>query len=202
MLGLCQAPVKHSNQSANFIDKLENKKNDRGMRKAFALLWLIFSFSWGTTGAIQSQTLNLEKMVEQASRIVEGKLLSVAEASVPVPRAGSIPVIEYTLSVSTAIKGEPGPTVVLRQLNFPGASTYKIKVGERLILFLTAESQWGLSSPVGLEQGIFHIQEGQDGKPARVVNALNNPGPTSYKKFISAVKDLVVRQPKGGEKHP
>jgi hypothetical protein len=152
------------------------------------LLFILFLFSTGEASALQSMKMSLEKMAKQSGRIVEVVVLSAAEGSVASPDGKKVPAMEYTLSVSASLKGKIDATIVVRHIRFPGLSiaagrgsgvssgfpTYK--VGEHLVLFLTEESQIGLSSPVGLIQGVFHIQDGKDGKPAYVVNGINNAG--------------------------
>ena len=49
------------------------------------------------------------------------------------------------------------------------------RVGQQVLLFMTQPSQIGMSSPAGLEQGRFRIQ--QDGQGNRVaVNGMSNLG--------------------------
>jgi len=129
-------------------------------------------------------------MTKQSGRIVEGKVLSVAEGFVPGPSGGKIPVTKYTLSVSKSMKGKgkSGAKIVVKHLRLSGVSlmtgegggeryefpTYK--VGEHLILFLTHESSLGLSSPIGLQQGVFQVQKDKDGRPTHAVNGVDNAG--------------------------
>jgi hypothetical protein len=49
-------------------------------------------------------------------------------------------------------------------------------VGEHLILFLTHESELGLSSPVGLMQGVFQVRKDKKGRKEGVINGINNAG--------------------------
>ena len=196
-----------------------------------SLLLSLFVLSSGTAWAIQSIKMNLEKMAKQAGRIVEGTVLSVSEGSVPSPGGRSIPVMEYTFSVSQSLKGKADATVVVRQIKLPGVSSIMAsgsgsglpayKVGEHLILFLTHESVLGLSSPVGLMQGVFQVQKDKEGRKEGVINGTNNAGlfdgmmhkksrrPAkmksngvssqeegliSYSQFISDVKNMVGSQ--------
>jgi len=136
---------------------------------------------------LQSQMVNLGDMAKQADRILAGRILSVREASV-LGGGGSIPVMEYTMSVSHVLKGQADSQIVIRHFRVSGGtfllgngSMGRIELpiyrtNEDLILFLTADSSLGLSSPVGLIQGVFQIKKDKQGLPASVANALNNAG--------------------------
>ena len=153
----------------------------------FLAVLLISLFSVGEVLALQTLQMNLEGMARQSGRIVEGVVLSAVKGSVVVPGQKEVPVMEYTLSVSTVMKGKKDDTLVVRHIILPGLSDPTkgegvssgfphYKVGEHLILFLTHESSIGLSSPVGLMQGVFQVQKGKNGESARVVNGKNNVG--------------------------
>jgi hypothetical protein len=88
------------------------------------------------------------------------------------------------------LKGRLGERVVIRQFGtrsprpaahgaravvarVPAMPTYE--VGQELLLFLVGDSQLGLTSPVGLGQGAFRVED--DGSGGRVaVNAFGNAG--------------------------
>ena len=87
-----------------------------------------------------------------------------------------IPVTTYTFSVSERIKGVTGDILTVRQFGvrqprvqgdqalvfrIPGMPVYQ--VGQEVVLFLIADSSLGLTSPVGLSQGAFTIEE-RDGR--------------------------------------
>jgi len=143
------------------------------------LLFLVFV---GESWAMQSIKMNLESITKKAGRIVEGVVLSASEGSVIVPGGQSVPVTKYTLSVFQSLKGQTGQTVVVKQVRLgassgmAGAGLPGYKVGEHLILFLTAESPLGLSAPVGLMQGVFQVQKDEKGAPNSVINGTNNAG--------------------------
>ena len=159
------------------------------IRRAFSL-FLAFFLTLSIPYAawpLQSQMVNLADMAKQADRILAGRILSVREGSI-LGGGGSIPVMEYTLSVSQVLKGQAAPQIVIRHFRVSGGtfllgngSMGRIELpiyrtNEDLILFLTADSSLGLSSPVGLIQGVFQIKKDKQGLPASVANALNNAG--------------------------
>jgi hypothetical protein len=197
-----------------------------------ALFGAILAFVPCDGWALQSQEMNLSEIVQEADRIVVGKVISAVESAIPGPGGGTIPIMEYTLLVSNAIKGTADARIVIRHVRLPGVSFFlgnesgtgvglpTYKVDEAVVLFLTGESQLGLSSPVGLLQGAFRVESDKQGQPVSVVNGVGNAGlmmgtdsanprrkmaqgegvdssstpkggPVSYSVFISTVKGMV-----------
>ncbi len=186
---------------------------------------LVFSHREGFS--LQSQHLSLSQMTAQAGRIVVGHVLSSVDHSIPAPGGGSIPITQYTISVSDTLKGKHAKTIVVRHVRMEnklfivgkgkGASAKSefpsYKADEDVVLFLTAESALGLSSPVGLTQGVFRVTKDVEGKPVSLVNGLGNAGllegmssksmklrkggPASYTEFVSVVKEIVKHQQGG-----
>jgi len=131
----------------------------------------------GEAFALQAIKMNMERMAKQSGRIVEGVVSSSSESSIIGPGGKQVPVMEYTLSVSTSLKGKADGALVVRHIKLPGMSGFPTyKTGEHLILFLTQESPIGLSAPVGLMQGVFRVQADKKGESVRVVNGINNAG--------------------------
>lgn len=129
-----------------------------GMKRAFWLvLVLIGSSVWATT----VQTVNLYEMVRLADRVFWGKCL---KASAEQNGTTGLSVTEYTFEVREGIKGVvSGETVVFRQISggqngfgIPGLPQFD--EGEEPLLFLHADSRLGLTSPVGLSQGVFQVE--------------------------------------------
>lgn len=174
--------------------------------------------------ALQSRQLSLSEMASQSGRIVVGRVLSAVETSMPAPGGGSIPITQYTLSVSETVKGQHTKTLVIKHVRLgnkifivgggEGPATKSdfpaYKANEDVVLFLTSESKLGLSSPVGLTQGVFRIAKDSEDKPVSLVNGVGNAGllegtssanaqaqnggPASYAGFISEVKAIVKAQ--------
>ncbi len=153
-----------------------------------ALLGVILAFAPCDGLALQSQEMNLSEMVQEADRIVVGKVISAVESAIPGPGGGTIPIMEYTLLVSNTLKGATDARMVIRHVRLPGASFFLgnesatrmglpvYKVDEEVVLFLTGESSLGLSSPVGLVQGAFRVQMDKSGQPVSIVNGVGNVG--------------------------
>ena len=65
----------------------------------------------------------------------------------------------------------------------PGIPSYQR--GEEVVLFLHADSRLGLTSPVGLFQGVFHLAEAGDGTMG-LLNGLQNRNLTYQMGLVSA----------------
>ena len=126
--------------------------------------------------ATSVRALNLFDMLELADRVFWGVCVSVQERT----EAGLPPVLEYVFEVRRAIKGaQRGEKIVFRQvqarqrgkLGIAGLPHYG--KGELALLFLHPDSRLGLTSPVGLAQGVFRLRADGDGATG-FVNALAN----------------------------
>jgi hypothetical protein len=148
-----------------------------GMRsfRLSALMALLVATGLATGTSVR--LLNLLEMVGLADRVFLGLCLSAEE------KPGALlssPVVEYVFDVRRGIKGvQTGEQVVFRQVRsqqagvkgIPGLPSYGR--GEEVVLFLHADSRLGLTSPVGLAQGVFHLEDAGDGELG-VLNGLHN----------------------------
>jgi hypothetical protein len=136
----------------------------RGLAVALALAWLAAAIPVRATSV---RVVNLRDLVERSDRIFVGKCLSETSEI-----ENGIPTTAYTFEVRDGVKGvAPGATVTVRQLGLaePVRVNDEIKrvlridgmprytKGREVLLFLTPESKLGLSAPVGLAQGAFHV---------------------------------------------
>jgi len=134
--------------------------------------------------ATKVKSVNLEQIVEEADRIFIGTCVAVEDGTLS---GNGIPITLYTFSISERIKGAMGETLTIRQVGvrkprvqgdqalvwrIPGMPIYRI--GQELILFLAADSQLGLTSPVGFMQGTFTVEE-REGKKV-LENGFQNGG--------------------------
>lgn len=145
----------------------------RRMRQAVWLWFLVFSAT--ELGATTVQTVNLFEMVRLADRVFWGTCLRMKTE--PAGATGLL-VTAYTFEVREGIKGvNAGETVVFRQISqvqkgfgIPGLPQYH--EGQQALIFLHADSRIGLTSPVGLSQGVFQVEKIQD--YLAVSNSLDN----------------------------
>ncbi|MDI9612343.1 MAG: hypothetical protein QM330_04655 [Acidobacteriota bacterium] len=123
-----------------------------------------------------TRQVNLAYLTQRADVIVQGRVARVRHA--PLPGYPNIPTVEVTLEVENMLRGPRGRTYTFREV-FLGLRAREGKQGyregQRLLLFLPASSRYGLSSPVGIEQGRFHITCGSGGEEI-VANEMENAG--------------------------
>ena len=109
--------------------------------------------------------LNLVELTQRAAVIVEGQVTAVRYE--PLPGYPHIDTALVTLRVDQALKSAVGQSYSFREFFPPGQSRMVHKrsyvVGQQLILFLPTPSQYGLSNPLGRQQGTFHITEDSKG---------------------------------------
>ena len=122
------------------------------------------------------QPVNLAYLSQRADVILQGRVTKVSYE--PLPGYPNIPSVEITMSVDTWLRGSTAKTYTYRELLFglnPKMGKKSYGVGQHLLLFLPTPSQYGLSSPIGIGQGRFHITENVGGK-ATIVNEQGNAG--------------------------
>ncbi|OLB92281.1 MAG: hypothetical protein AUI02_08375 [Acidobacteria bacterium 13_2_20CM_2_57_12] len=120
-----------------------------------------------------SAPADLDTLVQNAQTVVRGQVTSARLE--PHPQFSNLQTVVVTLTVGKVLKGEATSTLTFRQYlwddrDLPVFAGYK-GAGE-LLLFLNPISPYGLTSPVGLEQGRFRIL--RDAKGNRY--ALNGRG--------------------------
>jgi hypothetical protein len=108
---------------------------------------------------------NIEQMVAGSSQILRGTVVSARVEKHP--QLTHLDTIVVTLRVLDPIKGAVGPTYTFRQYIWDvrdradAAGYYK---GQEFILLMNAPSRYGLTSPVGMEQGRFRVTHDAAGK--------------------------------------
>ncbi len=121
-----------------------------------------------------AQPVDLPYLCQRADVIVQGQVVHVLEANLP--GHPNIPTIEVTLDVEEMLRGKAGKRYTFREVVIglrPREGKQAYRIGQRLMLFLTSPSRYGLSSPVGIGQGRFHIGGDRSGR-AMIVNERNN----------------------------
>lgn len=186
--------------------------------RSFSLLFgLLFSIS---AGATMVQQFNLGEMTVKADKIFRGTVVTIDTGTVTAG-GGELPTVTYTIRVSETLKGQTlsadgkaGNVVrltVLGSLKTPAASgnirfaggfkVPKLAVGEEYLLFTTAPSSLGLSTTVGVGQGLFRFVLGDkvsnDAKNAglfRDMDATGLPqrGPIEYSVIAGRISSLVA----------
>jgi hypothetical protein len=120
--------------------------------------------------------VNLAYLTQSADIIVQGRVTEVRYESLP--GYPNIPTVEVTLNVENMVRGPAGSTYTFREALMglqPKTGKQGYLVGQRLFLFLPAPSRYGLCSPIGMEQGRFHIARDPSGSET-VANGWGNAG--------------------------
>jgi hypothetical protein len=148
----------------------------------------------------------LDQLTREAATIVRGSVVSAKVE--PHPQFSNLTTVLVTLQVQETLKGTPAKTLQFRQYIWDirdrlDAARYH-KRGE-VLLMLGPVSQYGLRSPVGLEQGRFVITRDSAGN-ATAVNGAGNVGllatsesqlQKSGVKLSARTSALIRTQPKG-----
>ena len=120
--------------------------------------------------------VNLTYLTQSADIIVQGRVTEVRYESLP--GYPNIPTVEVTLNVENMVRGPAGSTYTFREALMglqPKTGKQGYQVGQRLFLFFLARSRYGLCSPIGMEQGRFHIARDPSGSET-VANEWGNAG--------------------------
>lgn len=116
---------------------------------------------------------SLAQLTGEAQRIVHGYVLSARVE--PHPQFKNLDTLVIRMSVTETLKGAPQSTLEFRQFIWDPRDKLdaaRYAKGQELLLMLGPVSQYGLTSPVGLEQGRFRILRDRQGN----VLALNGRG--------------------------
>jgi len=138
----------------------------------------LFLFSSGAYSQQHAQTApaDLDQLVQNAAVILRGEVISAAIERHP--QFSNIQTVVVTISVKRVLKGEAPAIYTFRQFvwdmrDAADAAGYR-KAGE-LLLFLNPNSSYGLTSPVGLDQGRFQVSHDPKGNRF-AVNGRGNLG--------------------------
>jgi hypothetical protein len=143
---------------------------------AAAVTAKLFLFSPAAFAQLGAQTApaNLDDLTQLAATILRGSVVSVAIE--PHPQFSNIQTVTVTISVARVLKGESSKIFTFRQFVWDpreAAAAAGYRKGGELLLFLNPNSEYGLTSPVGLDQGRFRVLRDASGK-AFAVNGRAN----------------------------
>jgi hypothetical protein len=120
--------------------------------------------AWAQRGAL-TVSRNLSQLTDRSAVIVRGNVISARVEKHP--EFSGLNTVVVTLRVKETLKGETGDTFTFRQYIWDIRDRYdaaSYKKGQDVLLLMIAPSQYGLSSPAGLEQGRFRIVRDKAGK--------------------------------------
>lgn len=146
------------------------------IRRFYKSALIISCMAWTSLSATSVTTVNLAEMVRNADRVFYGRCVSTRESVEP---ETGMAIVEYEFEVLEGLKGvRTGETIRIRQLDsekaglrLPGIPSYQ--TGQELLLFLHGDSRLGLTSPVGMAQGLFEKRVMASGEPG-FVNSYQN----------------------------
>lgn len=100
---------------------------------------------------------SLDQLIEESAVIVHGSVMS--SKIEPHPQLKNLMTVVVTMNVKETYKGKAGKTLVFRQYVWDanGGKPSEYRTGQDLVLLLRPTSEYGLSSPAGLEQGRFRV---------------------------------------------
>jgi hypothetical protein len=139
-----------------------------------AMLWCAAGAA-AQEGALTVQ-VDLARMVDESENVVLARVTNVVAEKHP--QFENLDTVVVTLQVIEPLKGTPGATLTFRQYVFDihdRDTKLNYRTGEEVVVMLRRPSQYGLTSPVGLEQGRFRVE--RDAANNRVVrNGSDNAG--------------------------
>jgi hypothetical protein len=153
-------------------------KSDRGRGARLLGLAIVLAMAWAAQAQAQFlyRQVALPELSQRAPIIVQGRIVEARYEGHPdYPNLSTVLV---TLQVERTLHGGAAERLTFREF-LPGLQARMGKrgylVGQRLLLFLPEPSRYGLSSPLGGEQGRFHIWRDQRGNEL-VENEFRNAG--------------------------
>jgi hypothetical protein len=153
-----------------------------GFRGAVFAAWIIAflplfaSTTYAQTGA-RTFARSLDQLVDESAVIVRGHIVSARIE--PHPQLHNLMTVVVSLSVTDVYKGQPQKSLVFRQYIWNVDSKRGVpeyRKGQELILLLRPVSEYGLTSPAGLEQGRFEVIARDKSRQKLAVNGRANLG--------------------------
>jgi hypothetical protein len=145
-------------------------------RLLFLLVIILCSLNLEAQRGALTVARSLDQLTGEADVIVHGYVTSAKVE--PHPQLTNLTTVVISMEVEETLKGTPRKSLVFRQYiwdirdKLDGA---RYKKGEELLLMLGPVSKYGLTSPVGLEQGRFRVIRDSSGQRT-AVNGRGNAG--------------------------
>jgi hypothetical protein len=119
---------------------------------------------------------NIAQLSQRASIIVRGQVIYArVEAH---PQLANLTTVVVSIRVTQNFKGNPGTVLTFRQFIWDIRDKYDsagYRKGQDLLLLLNPVSVYGMTSPVGMDQGRFEISRDVHGT-LKAVNGIGNLG--------------------------
>jgi hypothetical protein len=162
-----------------------------------ALVVCLLSFACSALGQARAQTApaDLDQMVHNAATILRGHIVSAVME--PHPQFPNLQTVVVTIAVEKVLKGQAPSTYSFRQFVWDArepAISGDYRKSTELLLFLNPVSTYGLTSPVGLEQGRFRVVRDSKGQ-AYAINGRSNIGLFSEVVNKASARGLALSRP-------
>jgi hypothetical protein len=147
----------------------------RAVRIGLLLISLLVAATHAQTSAI-TLPRNLDELVTESSTVVQGTITRVTLE--PHDRLKNLLTLVVTVQLEDTLKGGATKTYTFRQAVIDAREQerkFGYRAGQHVLLLLIKPSEYGLSSPAGMEQGRFRIEPGPNGKLI-ATNGLGNIG--------------------------
>ncbi len=175
-------------------------------RIAILLLLTLTALTASAQRGARTVGRSLDQLTRESDTIVHASVVSARVE--PHPQLGNLMTVVVDLRVMDTLKGSTARTLEFRQYIWDIRDQYDAagyRKGDEMVLMLGPTSQYGLRSPVGLEQGRFRVVTDRAGKKT-AENGRGNVGlfastESSMKaqgvKLPTATARLVHQQPHG-----
>jgi hypothetical protein len=147
-----------------------------------SVLWvslfpLVFPpFDYAQSGA-RTVARSIDQLADESEIIVRGRVVSAHIE--PHPQLRNLMTVAVSMSITDTYKGTPRKSIVFRQFIWNAdskRSSAEYQKGQELILLLRPVSEYGLTSPAGLEQGRFNLVAKDKAGQKFAVNGRGNLG--------------------------
>jgi hypothetical protein len=162
-----------------------------------AIVACLLSFACSVLAQTGAETApaDLDQMVHNAAIVLRGHVVSAAME--PHPQFPNLQTVVVTIAVEKVMKGQAPSTYSFRQFVWnprePSVSGDYRKSTE-LLLFLNPVSTYGLTSPVGLDQGRFRVVRDSKGQ-SYAINGRSNIGLFSEVVSKASARGLALSRP-------
>jgi hypothetical protein len=156
---------------------------------ALALFWPSSSLAQASARTLSR---SLDQLIDESDSAVHGFVVS--SKIEPHPQLRNLMTELVTIKVADTYKGKPRNTLVFRQYVWNvdrGKVSSNYHKGEELVLLLRPTSEYGLTSPAGLEQGRFRITLDRD-RRRTAANGRDNAGLFDHLEQTARARNMML----------
>jgi len=126
-------------------------------------------------GGLLTAPQDITQLTAKANQVIRGQIINVKIE--PHPQYSNLQTVVVTLRVQETLKGPSSQIYTFRQviLGQPQSRSAGYSRGAEVVLFMHSTNENGVTSPVGVSQGIFTVTRDQNGR-GTVMNGAGNRG--------------------------